>query len=51
MREKKEWHTTIGINGMFQKNLNKGLDYIIPDYNLFDLGGFVYVQKFSKILL
>lgn len=50
MREKKEWHTTIGINGMFQKNLNKGLDYIIPDYNLFDLGGFVYVQKFFQNL-
>jgi len=46
--EKKEWHTTIGANGMYQINSNKGEEVIIPEYSLFDIGGFVYVQRFFK---
>jgi iron complex outermembrane recepter protein len=42
----KEWHTSVGINGMYQNNLNKGEEAIIPDYHFFDAGGFVYVQRF-----
>lgn len=41
-----EWHTTIGVNGMRQTNQNKGEEVLIPEYNLFDIGGFVYTQKF-----
>lgn len=46
--EKKEWHTTIGANGMWQANTNKGEEVIIPEYDLFDAGVFVYVQRFFK---
>jgi iron complex outermembrane recepter protein len=48
--EKKEWHSTIGANGMYQTNTNKGSEVTIPEYNLFDIGGFVYVQRFFKKL-
>ena len=46
--EKKEWHTTVGVNGMRQSNQNKGEEVLIPEYNLFDIGGFVYVQRIFK---
>lgn len=46
--EVKEWHTTIGVNGMQQQNLNKGEEVLIPEYRLFDIGGFVYVQRLFK---
>lgn len=39
------WETTLGISGMYQDNKNKGEEAIIPDYNLFDIGGFVYSQR------
>ena len=43
--------TTIGANGMYQQNKNKdALNYPIPDYNLFDIGGFVFLKKsFGKV--
>ncbi len=41
--------TTIGVSGMYQQNKNRGVETIIPEYDLFDAGGFVFVQKvFSK---
>jgi len=43
--EKKNWKTTIGINGMEQTNSNLGEEQLIPEYSLFDIGGFVYTQK------
>ncbi|MBI3137324.1 MAG: TonB-dependent receptor [Sphingobacteriales bacterium] len=46
--ELKEWHTTIGLNGMQQSNRNKGVEVLIPEYGLFDIGGFVYFQRFYK---
>ncbi len=46
--ELKEWHTTIGVNGMGQRNVNKGAEALIPEYNLFDIGGFVYAQRIFK---
>ena len=48
--EKNKWKTSIGINGMQQSNLNKGAEQLIPEYNLFDIGAFVFSQKtFDKI--
>lgn len=38
------WKTTIGIGGMSQQNTNKAEEVIIPDYSLFDIGGFVFTQ-------
>ncbi|MBL7725877.1 MAG: TonB-dependent receptor [Chitinophagaceae bacterium] len=46
--EVKEWHTAAGFSGMQQNNLNKGKEVLIPEYNLFDVGAFVYTQRFFK---
>lgn len=46
----KNWRTTIGVNGMYQTNQNKAEEVLIPEYSLFDIGGFVYVQRFFKKL-
>lgn len=46
--ELKEWHTTIGVNGMAQGNRNKGEEVLIPEYNLFDAGVFIYTQRLFK---
>ncbi|MBO9682461.1 MAG: TonB-dependent receptor, partial [Flavisolibacter sp.] len=43
--DKKGWTTSIGIGGMQQDNQNKGLEVLIPEYNLVDVGAFVYSQK------
>ncbi len=48
--EVKEWHVTIGANGMYQQSKNKAEEVLIPEYNLFDVGGFVYVQRYFKKL-
>jgi iron complex outermembrane receptor protein len=41
----REWKTSIGINGMQQNNSNKGVEQLIPDYNLFDFGVYAFTQK------
>ncbi len=43
--EKNGWETSIGIGGMQQSNENKGLEFIIPAYNLLDAGAFLTTQK------
>lgn len=43
--EKNGWEATVGVNGMFQSNSNKGTEFIIPDYSLFDVGPFAFVKK------
>jgi iron complex outermembrane receptor protein len=45
LAEKNEWRTSVGVNGIYQTNENKGAEAIIPDYNLFDAGVFLYTQK------
>jgi len=42
------WDPTIGVNGMYQVNQSKGTEYIIPTYNLFDLGPFAFISKAYK---
>jgi len=50
LTEMKGWETTFGINGMFQKNTNKGTEFIIPDYQQLDFGPFAFIKKsFDKI--
>lgn len=45
-KEKWKWETTLGANGMFQKNVNKGAtEFVIPDYTSFDAGPFVFMKK------
>ncbi len=50
--EKIGWKTAIGANGMFQQNKNLGEKLLIPAYNQFDAGVFVYTRKtFNNITL
>ncbi|QJB34653.1 TonB-dependent receptor [Chitinophaga oryzae] len=38
--------TTVGVNGMYQQNRSRNAtDFPIPDYNLFDIGGFFFAKK------
>jgi iron complex outermembrane recepter protein len=49
--EKNGWETSIGLGGMHQNNTNKGLEFLIPAYNLLDAGAFLFTQKtFNKNL-
>lgn len=34
-----------GVNGMYQKSLNKGTEYLIPEYNMFDAGVFAIASR------
>lgn len=43
--EKNNWKTSIGVNGMSQSSANKGVEQLIPEYDLFDIGGFLYSRK------
>ena len=43
--ERSSWRTSIGVNGMSQRNENKGMEVLIPEYRLFDFGWFLYSQK------
>lgn len=44
----REWHTTLGGNGMRQFNKNRGEELLIPEYRLFDLGVFAHTQRYYK---
>lgn len=48
LKETDGWKTSVGVNGMQQQNTNKGIEQLIPDYNLFDIGGYVFTQKSVK---
>lgn len=41
-----------GVNGMQQSSRNKGVEVLIPEYDLFDIGAFLFTQKrFDKLTL
>lgn len=41
---KKDWRTSVGVTGMAQSNENRAEEALIPNYNLFDIGAFVFTQ-------
>lgn len=41
----KGWQVTSGVNGMQQDNANKGTEFLVPDYNLFDIGVYAIAKK------
>jgi len=41
---KNNWRTSTGVSGMNQSNRNRADEALIPDYNLFDIGGFIFTQ-------
>ena len=44
--EQSGWKFSTGLNGMGQKSLNLGDEFLIPDYALFDAGVFATASKF-----
>jgi len=42
---KNDLNVSFGINGMQQNSKNKGVEFLIPDYDLFDIGGFILAHK------
>ena len=40
-RLREDWRITGGVSGMWQRSLNEGDEFLIPDYSLFDFGAFV----------
>ena len=44
-RESADWKYAAGINGMGQVSENKGDEYLIPDYRLFDAGLFATASR------
>ncbi|HVE62118.1 MAG TPA: TonB-dependent receptor, partial [Chitinophagaceae bacterium] len=50
--ENKDLETTVGLSGMYQVNKNKAEEVIIPEYDLFDIGTFLFMQKtFTNLTL
>jgi iron complex outermembrane receptor protein len=48
--ERHDFQTTLGLSSMLQHNKNEGIEALIPDYQLYDLGVFVFTQKtFRKV--
>ncbi|TAL58373.1 MAG: TonB-dependent receptor [Bacteroidetes bacterium] len=43
--EKNKYHISVGVNGMRQSSQNKGVEFLVPEYNLFDLGGFITLKR------
>jgi iron complex outermembrane receptor protein len=39
------WQLSAGLNGMLQHNENQGIKFLIPDYLLFDAGGYIIAKK------
>lgn len=39
------WNITWGANGMYQTNKTQGEENLIPNYDLFDFGGYGYASK------
>lgn len=46
---KQPFHHSIGLNGMLQANKNGGLEFLVPNYQLFDAGIFYYgIKEINK---
>ena len=39
-----DWKIATGIGGMWQRNVNQGEEYLIPDHHLFDIGFFATAE-------
>ncbi|MDP1622288.1 MAG: TonB-dependent receptor [Bacteroidales bacterium] len=46
---KSEIELVTGVGGMIQSNKNKGKEFLVPEYGLNDIGGFVYAKKSWEI--
>ena len=49
-RLKNNTDVSAGINGMYQQSQNKGSEFLVPEYNLFDMGIFITAKRnFGKL--
>jgi iron complex outermembrane receptor protein len=48
--EKNHFEFSIGVNGMKQNSQDKGVVFVIPEYDLMDIGGFAIAKKTFKKL-
>ena len=45
MAERNGYSFSFGVNGMGQHSLNKGTEFLVPEYGLFDIGAFAVAKK------
>ena len=45
LKETNGWKPSIGVNGMNQRNKNRGIEQLIPDYTLNDVGFYGFAEK------
>ena len=43
--ENNDWKIATGVNGMYQRSLNEGTEYLVPAYHLFDFGVFATAER------
>lgn len=44
-----QWQPAIGVQGMYQNNINRGNEFLIPDYTSNNIGAFAYLKRsFTK---
>jgi len=43
--EQNRYYISMGVNGMRQMSQNKGVEFLVPEYRLFDMGGFFTIKK------
>jgi iron complex outermembrane receptor protein len=43
--ERNGFSASFGVNGMYQHSMNKGTEFLVPEYNLFDAGVFAIASK------
>ena len=43
--ERNGWKFSAGLGGMYQQSVNLGEEYLIPDYNIFDIGIYATATK------
>jgi len=48
MNEKNNFNISFGTNGMQQQSQNKGTAFLVPEYNLFDIGVFTILKKSTE---
>ena len=50
--EKNHFEMSVGVNGMKQNSQNLGTAFVIPEYSLFDIGGFAIAKKtYNKLTI
>lgn len=50
--DKDKWQVSFGLNGMQQSSQDRGIVFVLPEYDLFDMGAFSMAKKtFNRLTL